>query len=113
MPSQKYPGRDRVMQRSDAAAIRYEQYLAEDRPQSRFQCENPVTVYGIGLPSFLRPTEAPMPVEQQVRCRKCDGCLAHKARLWIARGVDEIKASTRTWFGTLTVRPEDRFVLRA
>lgn len=53
-----------------------------------------------------------MPVEQHVRCRKCDGCLAHKARLWIARGVDEIKASTRTWFGTLTVRPEDRFVLR-
>lgn len=112
MPSPKYPGRSRVMSREDAGAIRYEQYLAEERPQSRFQCENPHLVHGIGLPSMFGPDVAPMPVEIEARCRKCASCLMHRARLWTARGVDEVTASTRTWFGTLTVRPEDRFMLR-
>ena len=35
-------------------------------------------------------------------------CLKHRSRLWAARANDEIKCAVRTWFGTLTVRPEDR-----
>lgn len=54
----------------------------------------------------------PLPVELQARCRKCEGCLAHRRRLWTARAVDEIEASDRTWFGTLTVAPMQRFQLR-
>lgn len=42
------------------------------------------------------------------RCRKCEMCLKHRSRLWAARAVDEIKCANRTWFGTLTVRPDDR-----
>lgn len=45
------------------------------------------------------------------RCRKCEMCLRHRSRLWAARAVDEIKCAKRTWFGTLTVRPQDRVML--
>lgn len=43
-----------------------------------------------------------------VRCRKCDKCLEHRRRLWTARSIAEMRCSTRTWFGTLTVGPEHR-----
>jgi len=43
------------------------------------------------------------------RCRKCEKCLAQKRRQWTARAIAEVRQSTRTWFGTLTVRPVERF----
>lgn len=49
----------------------------------------------------------------RVRCRKCENCLAHKRRLWTARGIQEVRQSARTWFGTLTVAPEYRFWAKA
>ena len=48
-------------------------------------------------------------VDLQARCRHCDPCLRHRARIWFARSRDEVAASSRTWFGTLTVRPENRY----
>lgn len=39
-------------------------------------------------------------------CRRCAGCLTHKRKLWTARAYGETTRSTRTWFGTLTFRPE-------
>src|SRR3546814_8225344 len=35
--------------------------------------------------------------------------LFRSQRLWTARAIDELKAASRTWFGTLTFRPTDRF----
>lgn len=61
---------------------------------------------------MLHPQQAPLPVELEARCRKCEGCLAHRRRLWTARAVDEIKWSNRTWFGTLTVSPDYRWLLK-
>lgn len=47
-----------------------------------------------------------------VRCRKCVQCLRVRAKLWTARSIDEIAASNRTWFGTLTLSPESQFIAR-
>ena len=47
-------------------------------------------------------------LDMPVRCRKCEQCLAHRRRLWTARAIDECALAHRNWFGTLTVRPEDR-----
>lgn len=105
MVSKKYPGRDRVVSRDDARDYLWRQSL-ETPPVH--PCENPVPIYAIGLPSMLDPGGDPLPVEFEARCRKCDGCLAHRRRLWTARAVDEIGVSQRTWFGTLTVAPEQR-----
>ena len=44
-----------------------------------------------------------------VRCRKCPACLNHKRRMWTARAIAEVRQSSRTWFGTLTVAPNGRF----
>lgn len=46
-----------------------------------------------------------------VRCRRCDACRAWRCRLWTARARAECLASYRTWFGTLTLAPEQRFKL--
>lgn len=122
MPS-KYPGRDIVMSRHDAADIAYRQ-LAPDQfsgTRERFQCLNPYVIRGIGLPSSLDALAwmwaegaypSKIPVEVSTRCRKCAPCLEHRQRLWAARAIDETLASNRTWFGTLTINPAQRFRYR-
>lgn len=52
-------------------------------------------------------------IELQARCRKCANCLRHRARLWAARMAAETSAAHRTWFGTLTLRPEEQFLAAA
>ena len=47
-------------------------------------------------------------LELHVRCRICEPCLKAKAAWWKLRAMAEIGASERTWFITLTWRPEDR-----
>lgn len=46
------------------------------------------------------------------RCRKCGACLRHRGRLWTARAMDETASSLRTWFGTLTLSPEEAFRMK-
>lgn len=41
----------------------------------------------------------------EAACRKCDGCKAHKKKLWVSRAYHETIMSHRTWFGTLTFPP--------
>lgn len=38
-------------------------------------------------------------------CRRCQGCIAHKKKLWVSRAYHETIVSFRTWFGTLTFTP--------
>lgn len=76
----------------------------------RLGCTSPVELAAIGLPSQFEGGNA-LPFTLTARCRKCEACLAHRRRLWTARAVDEIEAARRTWFGTLTVSPEQRFAL--
>lgn len=118
----KYPGRNRVMARGDAADAKMRQHIADmgdtgDRP---YACTDPYVVYGIGLPDpaqaipryFEGKSNSKIPVEFNSRCRKCEGCLAHRRRLWSARACDELTAANRTWFATLTVNPDNRFLAR-
>lgn len=110
MRLRRYPGRDRVVSREDARDVLWRSRVMHGTV--KHPCLSPIDIHSIGLPSFIDGDDRKLPVVLQARCRKCAECLAHRRRLWTARGVAEISAARRTWFGTLTVRPEDRFVLR-
>lgn len=47
-----------------------------------------------------------------VRCRKCDGCRKERRMMWTERAAREWRQSTRTWFVTLTMRPEEHYKLQ-
>ena len=47
-------------------------------------------------------------IELHARCRKCEACRKAKAAYWKLRAMAETGRSARTWFVTLTWRPEDR-----
>ena len=62
----------------------------------------------------IRPKEGhPMFVDIVTRCRKCDQCRRHKARLWRARATAEWHCAARTWFGTLTANPTAQYIWAA
>lgn len=111
--SKRYPGRQRVIARQDASAYAYDQAIKARLVDPDTVCLEPYHIAAIGLPSaLLEHDKGPVPVEMAARCRKCAGCLEHRRRLWTARALQEVNAHARTWFGTLTIRPEDRFRLR-
>lgn len=43
------------------------------------------------------------------RCRKCERCLKARMRRWAGAVRREHAASQRTWFGTLTLSPDEQF----
>lgn len=45
------------------------------------------------------------------RCRQCPECRKAHASEWRKKAISEINASERTWFGTLTLRPEVHFAV--
>ena len=47
-------------------------------------------------------------VEAEVRCRKCDSCRRYRAWTWRTRAEQETQLAQRTWFLTLTIRPEEQ-----
>lgn len=56
--------------------------------------------------SLDRPT---FHVDVEARCRRCGECLKARAALWRGRARAEIGASSRTWFGTLTLTAQAQF----
>lgn len=64
-------------------------------------------VYGMGAENW------PQFVEAEVPCRRCDNCLRRRGAHWRLRAVSEAKAAVRTWFGTLTLSPEQHFRVSA
>lgn len=79
-------------------------------------CENPQTVVREGRPFRHKPGPSRILVlENTVPCRKCGPCLARRARIWTRRAMAEVAASTRTWFATLTLSPQEQMtnVMRA
>lgn len=46
-------------------------------------------------------------VDGEGRCRKCGSCLKHRTQLWTQRAIQETRMSSRTWFGTLTLNPNE------
>lgn len=52
-------------------------------------------------------------LEMHLRCRKCERCRKIRQRMWSARAKAETAASSRTWFGTLTLRPDAHHIMLA
>jgi len=90
------------------------------------RCEQPIVIDRIGVGHALldKPvhTDADTPeafvyergrtLSMQVRCRKCGACMRERRRMWTERAAREWRQSTRTWFITLTLRPEEHYLLQ-
>lgn len=72
------------------------------------KCQSPVTVSLSGRPymDVQIGSELHTGIDIEVRCRKCEACLKARAALWRDRAIAETNQSSRTWFGTLTLSPE-------
>lgn len=91
------------------------------------RCEKPVVIdrIGVGHMLFEKPihTDGETPtsfsyehgrtLSMQVRCRRCDACLKERRWMWTERAAKEWRQSNRTWFVTVTLRPEEHYKLQA
>lgn len=50
-------------------------------------------------------------IEMETRCRKCRNCLKARAANWTFRAKYELHAAARTWFGTLTLGPQEHSLM--
>src|SRR5689334_12548131 len=88
-------------------------------------CEAPVSVLQTGEGHFRmdlghgasQAWEPMRSLQMFVRCRKCGPCLNARSYRWGMRAVSEwlrgALEGQRTWFGTLTFRPEERYRIQA
>lgn len=85
------------------------------------RCESPYYVERVGR-SSAHPTEfhkvlgdakhkGLAAIDMRVACRKCPACLRKRAALWRYRAEQEINRSSRTWFGTITLRPDQHYLM--
>lgn len=78
---------------------------------ARFDCEDMDFAPGYGLLGDWGPSKRTT-AYLSVRCRKCGPCLKQRGKVWATRAQLELVAATRSWFGTLTLRPHERFMAR-
>ena len=50
--------------------------------------------------------KVPLTLELTVRCRNCSRCRRKRSQMWAARAITEYKQASRTWFGTITLHPD-------
>lgn len=55
------------------------------------------------------PQPQPLRLLLWTRCRECAACRRARRNLWATRATAEYALAQRTWFGTLTLRPEEQF----
>jgi hypothetical protein len=87
------------------------------KPNPELACSAPVEIFAFGYPDAVSvdqgfETDGALSHRIAARCRKCEGCLKHRARLWTARAITEVAVAPRTWFGTLTLAPVHAFRFR-
>jgi len=61
---------------------------------------------------YAVPKDSLFTVLLKTKCRRCDQCLRSRAREWRLRAQVETGEAARTWFGTMTLRPEEHFKAR-
>lgn len=92
---------------------------ASGKDGSHTKCSRPVHVEHRGAKAMnvhtthgLNASDAPIyRIDIQARCRKCPGCLKARAAYWRLAAINEMSRAQRTWFGTLTLRPDIRFLV--
>lgn len=80
----------------------------------KLQCQKPVFREYIGAEPLTEDLRHDRPkgrkntrsLELDTRCRRCGPCLEARKLLWRGRARAEVALAARTWFGTLTVKPE-------
>jgi hypothetical protein len=80
------------------------------------RCEAPITFERYAQPAYRRAgyassEGAPVILEMQVPCRRCQSCLRARARRWRQAAEVETRAAARTWLVTLTLSPGSRYLL--
>lgn len=98
--------------RSKARKIKVDRLLSDPLAPG-LRCERPVRVAIDGRPdavmvSLSMERDTAVLTEVDAPCRKCAQCLEVRKNRWGARAAAETLSSHRTWFGTLTWRPECR-----
>ncbi len=83
----------------DSGGVRSGQTLTVDQGG---RCEAPILL--IEKPKTRRQR---VWVERDVRCRSCRTCLRNRAREWRFRIKSELASAERTWFGTMTLSPDN------
>lgn len=76
------------------------------------RCESPVWIEAGARPAidpYTGKRHQAIWVDMWVPCRRCRACLRKRSKRWARGAVSEIRASQRTWFGTLTLRPEEHY----
>jgi hypothetical protein len=71
-------------------------------------CENSISMEYFCLPWADRPGSG-LTLLMEVKCRKCGTCLRQRGHHWRLRCQTEFQNSQRTWFVTLTLRPDEQF----
>ncbi|BBB11918.1 rolling circle replication-associated protein [Sphingopyxis sp. FD7] len=67
---------------------------------------------GVHVTHGMSSSDSPVyRLDIQARCRKCDGCLRARAAYWRLAAINEMARAQRTWFGTLTLSPDIRFLV--
>lgn len=73
-------------------------------------CDKPILIQYEGRTTTAGRTRS-MFIDQNVPCRKCDGCLRAKQREWTARAIAEVRVAPRTWFITFTFAAHNQAVM--
>lgn len=82
-------------------------------------CTSPILMEAEGRPDAVLQDVGNVKHRQKVfadmwvRCRQCEACLKHRARLWTSRAIAEIGMAPRTWFATFTLSPDSHFRVMA
>lgn len=70
-------------------------------------------VEGVKTVVVSRGSKATLYLDMITRCRACLACLKVRRQLWFGRAVNELRAASRTWFGSLTYKPQEHVRLLA
>lgn len=85
-------------------------------------CQSPYQRISLGRPRtegkkfftvIAGKTRTALEVRMVLPCSHCDKCRKRLANKWRRRATAELEASSRSWFGTLTFRPSERYRLLA